>query len=121
MGKSITGFETITLQVADLGRSLLFYTNFLGLEFSDRSQRSASALVGGVRLLLHEDFDPSLKGERRGAGVGVHFSVKDVDALHRDLQKRGLMVDLPETHPWGREFSLKDPDGYEIEFISPAK
>ena len=121
MSKSITGFETITLQVADLGRSLLFYTNFLGLEFSERSQKSASALVGGVRLLLHEDFDPSLKGERRGAGIGIHFSVKDVDALHRELQKRGLMVDLPETHPWGREFSLKDPDGYEIEFISPAK
>jgi catechol 2,3-dioxygenase-like lactoylglutathione lyase family enzyme len=121
MGTSITGFETITLQVSDLGRSLLFYTNFLGIEFPERSQKSASAVVGGVRLLLHEDFDPTLKGGRRGAGVGIHFSVRDVDALHRDLQKRGLMVDLPESHPWGREFSVKDPDGYEIEFISPAK
>ena len=92
MATSIKGFETITLQVADLGRSLLFYTNFLGLEFSDRSQKSASTLVGSVRLLLHEDFDPTLKSTRRGGGVGLHFAVADVDALHRNLQKRGLVV-----------------------------
>ena len=121
MSSSISAFNTITLQVSDLGRSLVFYTNLLGLEFPDRSQRAASTVVGGVRLLLHEDFDPSLKGERRGAGVGLHFAVKDVDALHRNLQKRGLMADLPETHPWGREFSVRDPDGYEIEFISSGK
>ena len=68
MAGVIRAFETITLQVADLGRSLLFYTNILGLKFPERSQRSASAMIGGVRLLLHEDFDATLKGSRRGAG-----------------------------------------------------
>ena len=121
MAARILSFETITLQVSDLGRSLLFYTNILGLKFPERSQHSASTLIGGIRLLLHEDFDPSLKGTRRGAGVGLHFAVDDIDAFHRELQNRGLAVDLPQTHPWGREFSLVDPDGYEIEFISPAK
>src|SRR5947209_1506344 len=121
MASSLKAFDTITLQVADLGRSLLFYTNLLGLEFPERSQKSASAMIGGVRFLLHEDFDPTLKGSRRGAGVGLHFSVNDVDALHRNLQKKGIILEPPQTHPWGREFELKDPDGYEIEFISPAR
>jgi len=122
MASQIKGFDTITLQVADLGRSLLFYGNVLGLEFSERGQHSAGAHVGGVRLLLHEDFDPAVRSNpNRGVGVGLHFSVPDVDACHRDLASKGLRAEMPKNEPWGREFSVRDPDGYEIEFIGPMK
>ena len=117
----IKGFDTVTLQVASVERALLFYRDALGIEFSRRSDRAADALVGGVRLLLHEDFDPSLKTERRGAGVGLHLSVLDVDACFEALRERGVVAEEePENHPWGREFTVRDPDGYEIEFIGPV-
>src|SRR5437660_917789 len=101
MASQIKGFDTITLQVADLGRALLFYGNV---------------------LRLHEAFDPAVRSNPdRGAGVGIHFSVPDVDAYHRELASKGLRAEMPKNEPWGREFSIRDPDGYEIEFIGPMK
>lgn len=29
------------------------------------------------------------------------------------------LKEKPENHPWGREFSVVDPDGYEIEILGP--
>ena len=119
---TIESLSTITLQVANLKRSLAFYRDGLGLDFADASQRSAQALVGDVCLLLHEDFDPTLKDKPRGAGIDLHFSVADVDACFEALSKSGLRPENPpEDHPWGREFAIKDPDGYEIEFIGPSR
>lgn len=117
---TIQALSTITLQVADLGRSLAFYRDALGLDFGSASQRSAQTQIGQVSLLLHVDFDPTLKDRPRGAGVDLHFSVADVDACFEALSKAGLQPEgAPEDHDWGREFAIKDPDGYEIEFIGP--
>ena len=119
---TIQAFDTITLQVADLPRSLLFYEQALGLAFSRQSPRAAETMVGEVRLLLHEDFAPSLKNGRRGAGVSLHLSVLDVDACCGELRRSGLKIRAePANHPWGRECGVIDPDGYEVEFIGPVR
>jgi uncharacterized glyoxalase superfamily protein PhnB len=119
---TILAINPITLQVADLGRALAFYKDQLGLPFSRTSGRAAQASIGDTSLLLHEDIDPTLREKPRGAGVELHFVVADVDALFKALTESGLETEgPPEDRPWGREFGMCDPDGYELEFLSPPR
>lgn len=118
----ITGISAILLQVRDLKRSLKFYRAGLGIRFDPKhgDATCAYARVGKTGFLLHVDYDPSLKKAHRGAGIAVHFSVKDVDAYWKVLKGRGVKLrGKPANHPWGREFSVVDPDGYEIEILGP--
>lgn len=117
----IEQFTTITLQVSDLDRSLHFYRDGLGIEFNQpTSAEAAGAQVGDVLLLLHKDFEPGLATKERGAGVELHFGVSDADVYSAELQGRGITpATKPEDRPWGRVFSLTDPDGYAIEFVAP--
>jgi catechol 2,3-dioxygenase-like lactoylglutathione lyase family enzyme len=118
---AITGIDTIVLQVSDLQRSLAFYRDALGLDFTQRSERAAETTLGGVQLLLHVDFDPSIQAKPRGAGIGLHFAVPDADACYNDLLTRGVQItEPPANEPWGREFAVLDPDGYGLEIIGPA-
>ena len=118
----IDGISTILLQVSRMKRSMKFYRNGLGIRFDPKQCDDSCAYtkVGQTGFLLHTDYDPSLKQSRRGAGIAVHFSVPDVDAYWSALKKRGVpLKEKPENHPWGREFSVLDPDGYEIEILGP--
>ena len=122
-GTTIQKIDTITFRVVDLQRSLHFYGEILDLKFSQQSASAAEILLNGVRLLLHVDTDPSLKDSSapRGAGMDLHFWVSDVDACYQKLLRRGVHLDeQPANHPWGREFAVKDPDGYRIELIGPS-
>jgi catechol 2,3-dioxygenase-like lactoylglutathione lyase family enzyme len=115
-------FSTITLQVADVERALHFYREGLGLKFNPPSSESAvGAVVGGVFLLLHKDFESGLEGKERGLGIELHFAIADADAYCAELLSRGIEpLAEPEDRPWGRVFSVRDPDGYSIEFVAPA-
>ena len=45
--------------------------------------------MGEVRLLLHPDFDDSLRETKRGAGVLIHLGVPDADA-YCEVRRRGV-------------------------------
>ena len=121
--KAVQRFGTISLQVSDLERSVHFYRDSLGLGFDNYVSGSAlGAKVGEVLLLLHRDSDSMPKGKERGIGIELHFDVPDADAYFAELKERGVIVDQePHDQPWGRAFSLMDPDGYAIEFVGPSR
>ncbi len=58
-------------------------------------------------------------------GTWLYISVGDVDALYKELRKRGAtIVRPPKDEPWGmRECLVRDPDGHTIRFgqNKPAK
>jgi PhnB protein len=58
------------------------------------------------------------QADDRDREVELYFYVKDVDAYHADVVKRGAsIIDPPTTHWWGdRTFRVKDPYGYSIQF-----
>ena len=116
-------FTTITLQVADVERSVRFYRDALGLPFdAETSGNAMGAAVGEVFLLLHKDFEPGLEGKERGVGVELHFGVADADAYRAELRARGVAAhEEPQDQPRGRVFSVTDPDGYAIEFVAPLQ
>jgi len=121
---AVQGIAEILIQVSDTERSLRFYGDGLGLLFAPTGYGDGSfeAKVGQVKLLLHPDFDDSLRSITRGAGVLIHLWVPDADAYCAQLRSRGVPVlDEPADRPWGRHFSVVDPDGYRIDVLGQLK
>ena len=118
----VSGVHSVFLVVSDLPRSVSYYTNILGAEASQHGNL-ATFHIGDVQLLLHaegENLKPPA-GYRRGAGVALHFRVKDIDSHWNRLKGLGIPIaEEPANQPYGmREFGLRDPDGYEVEFVEP--
>lgn len=50
----------------------------------------------------------------------LYFQVEDAPRRHRELRERGLEPSPCERQDYGvHEFTLRDPDGYELAFGSP--
>ena len=56
------------------------------------------------------------------SGALVYLVVDDVDALHEDLLRRHVAVDMPPTdQTWGTcEMYVRDDDRNKIAFVRPA-
>ncbi len=116
--------DEILIQVADVQRSVKFYRDGLGIHLKPAvyGDNSFEGRIGGVRFLLHPDFDSSLKNARRGVGIHIHFWIPDADAYYDRLRRKGIQIVEPlEDRPWGRHLAVVDPDGYRIEILGPVK
>ena len=114
------GVETIsavTLAVTDMGRSVVFYRDHVGLEMLYGGEQTSftSFKVGAsyVNLILREQ-----KPEWWGRLI---FYVDDVDIHYQRLTGFGLSPSTaPEDARWGeRYFHIDDPDGHELSFARP--
>jgi len=118
--------EGLTLRVPDVGRSIEFYGDKLGLHVEiDKAPQFAMIRVGGptggtIGLLVHDHANPagsaSMTPQQR-AGIHVELSTDDVDALYEHLKARGVVFfEPPHEEPWERSMRAHDPDGYTVEF-----
>jgi PhnB protein len=109
--------------VADLDRSVDFYTNALGFVVDDRFTGPDGKLQGimlkaGVcRLGLSQD--DWAKGRDRQKGIAVRVwctTVQDIDALAERIKAAGhALTEAPKDQPWGgRTLSVDDPDGFHL-------
>ncbi len=122
------------LGVADMGASLRFYVDGLGFEMKrqwipDRDEdypadgkiRWCWLQLGDAAIMLQEFLPHQRPKETLGAGVSVCFQCEDALALYREFKSRGVE---PRNRPsvgnrlW--VVPLTDPDGYRLEFESPA-
>lgn len=106
----------ITLVVKDMGKSVDFYANVLGLRMlyggSDASFTSFD--VGGTFLNLEAGSSSSKDWGR------IIFHVDNVDELFECLRNKGFKIKEPKNAYWGeRFFHINDPDGYELSFAQP--
>lgn len=122
---------TPLLNVHDAARSVSFYCEKLGFGV-DNSFEDGGKLVwahisrGPVRMMINASCERAARGARAGAktydDVVLYFSVEDVHTLHRNLSAKGCVPGAIESQDYGLdEFTLRDPDGYELGFGSPAK
>jgi lactoylglutathione lyase len=109
--------------VADLQRSLTFYTDALGfivgeLWSDDKGHvQGATLKAGSCEIVLSQD-DWS-KGRDRAKGEGVRVwceTAQDPDGLARRIKAAGFRLSQePHDEPWGaRSFSVDDPDGFHL-------
>ncbi len=116
--------DYIVLIVADLDRSLAFYTGTLGLTLNHRSGPYAQLATGRTRLSLYqreamaETLGLALRAPDPDApGFEIGFKVADVDAAWSELVEAGAPSAVaPTTRPWGQRTAyLRDPDGHLVE------
>lgn len=118
-------FKQITprLPVADLRRSIAFYTEVLGFQVDlawPAAQPTFCILQrDGVALGLYV---PNVHHPAAALGVGeLSIEVEDVLSLHRMLHGKAAIEWGPEVYFYGRrEFAIRDPDDYLLIFTEPT-
>jgi catechol 2,3-dioxygenase-like lactoylglutathione lyase family enzyme len=121
--------------VTNMERSLRFYVDGLGFVMKnwwipegeghypagDGKIRWCWLELGDAAIMLQEFLPDRLPKETLGAGTTICFQCNDALALYREFKARGIE---PRNRPFvGNRLwvvPLSDPDGYRIEFSSPA-
>ena len=118
--------DYVVLVVADVDRSLAFYTGVLGLPLAHRSGPYAQLDTGATRIALYqrEAMAATLGRPVRAADPGapgfeLGFKVADVDAAYAELTAAGAApVCPPVDRPWGQRTAyVADPDGHLVELV----
>ncbi|MGH7903336.1 MAG: VOC family protein [Candidatus Dormibacteraceae bacterium] len=130
----VSGLAEVVLWAHDIDRSLAFYGDLLGLEvisppgMANRFLRAGAAGEGipsMVVLIQHPDPGGSFPGEKRLRPLH-HLALSVAPPGYEDLvsRLRGAAVEIRDgTHPvleGVRTFYVDDPDGNEVEIISPS-
>ncbi|HEX7737620.1 MAG TPA: VOC family protein [Ktedonobacteraceae bacterium] len=122
----ITGIGHVAFVISDLGRSLDFYCNKLGLRQAFTLDREGAPSPWIVYLQIAPghflELFPGGSGENEPRPIGYnHFCllVDDLPATLKELEARGIPVsgkpELGLDNNW--QYWLKDPDGNSIELM----
>ena len=113
--------------VSSMEDSLRFYVDGLGFDVTQRwmdagTIRWCCLTRGGASLMLQ---DMRREGGTRwspdgplGLGVSVVFMCRDALAIYREVTRRGTVASKPFVGNGMWVTSLRDPDGYRVEFES---
>src|SRR5689334_8565217 len=112
MAVSIQGIFYVAVHVSDLARSRSFYADKLGWKLETIEATVAGLRFGAGYLVLLSD--ASAAAHAHPGGMHVAVLVEDIDAEYARLRDAGIEVGELRSQPWGeRNFSFRDPDGYE--------
>ncbi|CAM3253079.1 VOC family protein [Stackebrandtia soli] len=106
-----------TLVVSDLDRSLMFYTELLGLVEVDRASDAVLLEAGFGRVLLWQRDDAPAGGN---PVMHLTFEVGDIDVAYRTLRGKGITFTHPPRSALAgaihevKAASFLDPDGHGL-------
>jgi len=119
---------TLTLAVADLEKTELFYQQTLGLDLESFEPapgypRVLLLLSGGTAILFrqqqaleasHPALFQNLDRHPKGVGVTLELELPDLMATRQAIDHQGLhlLYELEDQEHQRRELWLHDPDGY---------
>ena len=109
------------LLVADINRSIGFYTRELGFKMSFRYEDFYAGITKdgySIHLKLAGTVAEERKNRRDNEHLDIVLSVDDIEGFYLDIKNSFPEITQPlrET-PYGREFYIADPDGYIIGFL----
>ena len=109
------------LMVLSMEKSLKFYLEVLGFELKSKWEPNGKIewcllRLGNASIMLQEYRTPP--GEKLGVGVSVYFICTDALEIYNGLIARKINVQEPFVGNNMWVVSLKDPDGYDINFES---
>ena len=104
------------LRVADYEASVAYYTEKLGFTEDWRAGTFGSVTRDRLSLML-------CQGSQGHAGTWLWAGVRDADAVHEELVRRGARIRHPPTnYPWhSHEVHVFDIDDHVIRFGSESK
>ncbi len=114
------------LRVADMSASIHFYVQGLEARIAvrwepDGELRWCRLELGGSALML-QTFGTGLRASANqlGLGVSLAFQCTDAVALYHEFRSRGVEATEPIVGNGLWNTSVRDPDGYVLEFASPT-
>jgi glyoxylase I family protein len=125
----LAGFHGVRYQVANVARSVEFYTKRLGFRlghqrlpaFADVSIEDLTLLLSGPEASGSRPM-PDGRRQEPGGWNRIVLRVKDLPARIKTLRDAGLQFrNEMEVGPGGRQIQLEDPDGKPIELFEPAQ
>lgn len=119
----------VWLAVEDLGRSIAFYRDKLGLPLKSTEEGFADFELEGADVALGtKKVIEKTTGQKITIGGSRHLilgweAVDDVDKLYEELKRKGVrFLSKPRTQPWGQRVAyFQDPDGHIWEISSWVK
>ena len=116
---ALSRIGVVMLGVTDLGRSLAFYRDTLGLPLRGTGGEFAFLDAGGITLALRET--PDLGAPSDDRRVEVVFSVEDIQAAHASLRSRGVEFRREPRVVTGDQHAadFRDPDGHVLSIFGP--
>ena len=113
-----TGPDFISLQARDLAASQAFYERYLGLVRSPAGPPHAVVFDTKPIAFALRDLVPGTdlgSVAQPGLGAAIWLHATEVQAIHDALVAHGQTIfAAPIDGPFGRTFTLADPDGYHI-------
>jgi glyoxylase I family protein len=125
----IRGFHGVRYQVADVSRSVAFYTQHLGFKlehqqlpaFANISCEHGQILLSGPGASGSRPM-PDGRRQEPGGWTRVVLRVADLPACIESWRRAGLRFrNEMEVGPGGRQIQVEDPDGNPIELFEPAR
>ncbi len=112
------------LRVVDLDRSLAYYRDQLGFEVEFTYEGFyAGILCDGCRLHLKCSAPPERdqKAFEAAGHLDACFAVQNAETLASRFARAGALFSVPlRSMPYGKEFYVRDPDGYILGFVQPS-
>ena len=118
----------ICIDVDDMERAIVFYTEGLGLRLGRRFKSDFVEILGAgspIDLLLNARGTRPIAGgagtrsyQRHWTPVHLDFVVDDIDAAVARLQQHGAILEMPVAErAWGRIAGLADPFGHGLDLL----
>ena len=108
--------------VADIDRSIDFYTKTLGFDIDFRYEDFYAGIIKDGCSIHLKSGKPSIeerKNKRNNEGLDISFSVDGIEDLYEELSNKRIEFVQPlRDMPYGKEFYITDPDGYIIAFLA---
>ena len=109
------------LLVADIEKSIGFYTNKLGFDTDFRYEDFYAGLYKDGCSIHLKSGVPSIeerKNKRKNQDLDIVFSIENIETLYEELRNKAIEIVQPlRTMPYGKEFYITDPDGYILSFL----
>jgi catechol 2,3-dioxygenase-like lactoylglutathione lyase family enzyme len=123
MSTTVPNIRTMSplLLVADLVKSMAFYSEHLGFAIDFRYEDFYAGMVKDnftIHFKCSEPDPAERENRKKNEDLDLVFSVSGIGELY-DAMKGGpvTIVQPLREMPYGREFYISDPDGYIISFI----
>jgi len=119
--------DYVMVNVSDMGRSVVFYRDTLGIPLKFESPGWSEFETGATTLALHaasraaSSNAPAQAGPAAGT-CSLGFSVSDLNRTYSELRGRGVHFVMPPTEQPNEGIRLAvciDPDGLGISFAEP--
>lgn len=112
----------------DAAKSIAWYCDVLGFKVIERWEHEGQFLgaqIGSGDVLMNIGQDDWKMGRDRAKGQGTRMYIMtgpDIDKLADSIKAKGGTLDHEPKDDWGmRAFSVTDPDGFKITFMTRKK